>query len=154
MNLIKTALDENGNLIRAKDLVIKQLKVITLLDDPFEWVETVKKDTNNYDKAFIKKFFKDLKLDFDSMSDQADWLPYYYTAYIMELSNVIRELGIKKFKDSLLDKEMTIGNVNFIFSKKILDTIPDNLNEKTTVEKISDIFNGFINVQYLMFMVG
>lgn len=149
--ILTTKLDKNGDLFFDKTIEKNNLKIITLYSDPFQWSDIIKKDTGNIDLNFVKKFIKDINIDFKSMTEVLSWYPFYYTAFLLELSNVIKELGIINLKNFLKDtKVKLLGRDCFTFDEDLLNMIPDDITNKTKIEKLSDIFNGFTNIEYML----
>lgn len=79
--IYRTRLDKNGNLTfdRGDFEVHKMFTVVCLNKDPFKWCDIVRKDTDNLNKDFVKKFLDDNGLSFENMSKVAEWFPFYYT---------------------------------------------------------------------------
>lgn len=134
-----TKLDKNGELTFDKGdfEVHKMFTLVCLNQNPFLWVETVKKDTDGLNKDFVKKFLSDNGLDFDKMSKLAPWYPFYYVTFLLESSNCIAMYDYDKFKENL---KLSIDE---IFSPKskvsdILNTLPNSITKKTTVGELSD----------------
>lgn len=151
MNIIKTKLNSKGELIIDKVVSEKQFRILTLTQNPFLWTKEIQKNTDNFNEKFVKNFLKDNGLSFNKLSSVYDWVPYYYTAFLMELANSIKELGIVSFKDLLKDYQFP-PLFNFKFEDKMLDLIPETIDKNTKVGVLSDIFNPFTNVDFMMFV--
>lgn len=150
MNIIKTKLNDKGDLVLDKVVSTKTFSILTLTLNPFQWHDFIKKDTNNFDEKFVQKFLKDVGISFSKLRAAYDWVPYYYVTFLMELSNSIKELGIGSFKENLRNYVFP-KQLNFKFDDKMLDLIPETINEKTKIAALSDIFNPFTNVDFMIF---
>lgn len=147
--IVLTALDKNGNLIKKGTKEVKNVKIIRLSDDPFLWTDIVRKNTGNRETAFCKKFLKDNKFDIDKMNAINSWFVEYYTAFLMELSKVICDLGTPEIKAALHRYFKMWG----LYSKEVMmviEDIPDEINEDTKAGIISDAFSSFTNIGFLL----
>lgn len=128
------------------DFETKRVFNIILLDkDPFQWVTTVLKDTNNRDKNFIQTFIKNTGLDFNKLSNIANWFPAYYTSFLMEVSNTISCLGFEEFKNNTkaeLDKLQKGLGI-------ILDKLPV-ITKDTKLGELSDMLNPLTNINNML----
>lgn len=143
--IIKTKLDGNGKLVLDKIEKIRMLELTPLVKDPIKWGEITKLDTANLNKDFVVNFLKQNGLSFQQLKKITNWFPFYYTAFIIEIGNAVNKLGISEFKNQL----------KFLFMKNkipdaVIDSIPDDINEDTDVGKLSDIFNPFTNIGYML----
>lgn len=148
MLVYKTALDKNGNLILEKKQKVKNLSVCFLQSNPFDWCELIRKDTAELNKKFVNNFLKDNKINIKNLENIVKWFPFYYTTFLLEISNSIYNLGAENFKQQLK---------NIFLSRNIPDTlvdrIPDNLDENTDVKIISEVFFPYIDLNYpIMFL--
>lgn len=148
MLVYKTALDKNGNLILKKKQKVKNLSVCFLQSNPFDWCELIRKDTAELNKKFVNNFLKDNKINIKNLENIVKWFPFYYTTFLLEISNSIYNLGAENFKQQLK---------NIFLSRNIPDTlvdrIPDNLDENTDVKIISEVFFPYIDLNYpIMFL--
>lgn len=148
MLVYKTALDKNGNLILEKKQKVRNLSVCFLQSNPFGWCELIRKDTAELNKKFVNNFLKDNKINIKNLENIVKWFPFYYTTFLLEVSNSIYNLGTENFKQQLK---------RIFLSRNIPDTlvdgIPDTLDENTDVKIISEVFFPYIDLNYpIMFL--
>lgn len=143
MLVYKTTLDKNGDLVLEKKQKIKNLSICFLQTNPFEWCDFIRKDTAKMNKKFVNNFLKDNKINIKNIQEIIKWFPFYYTTYLLEISNSIYELGIEAFKQQL--KELFISRN---MPETLINRIPDTLDEKTNVKTISEVFYPYIELNY------
>lgn len=152
--MILTKLDPEGNLIKAGSEEIKVLKIIRLSENPFLFSDKVKIYSNNLDKEFVKKFLSENGLEFDNLIKitKTDWFPYYYVTFLMEIAEAIKVFGIRYIKNEMLKyfEEIKIMSEPL---KKLVNSISNDLNKDSKVGIISDEFNTFTNIDYMMICV-
>lgn len=150
--MILTKLDPEGNLIKAGSEEIKVLKIIRLSENPFLFSDKVKIYTNNLDEKFVKKFLKENGLEFDKLKTITEWFPYYYMTFLMETSEAIRIFGIKYVKNEMLKYFEDIKILSDPL-KKLVNSVSNDLNKDSKVGNISDEFNTFTNIDFMMICV-
>lgn len=150
--IILTKLDADGNLIQSGSEEFKVLKIIRLSENPFMFSDKTKIYTNNLDESFIKKFLEDNGLDFKKLKTITDWFPFYYVTYLMELSEAIKTFGIKYIKNEMLKYFQEI-NILTDSLKRLVNSISNDLNKNTKIGTISDEFNAFTNIDFMMICV-
>lgn len=150
--MILTKLDSEGNLIKAGSEEIKVLKIIRLSENPFLFSDKIKIYTNNLDEKFVKKFLSENGLDFDKLRTIVDWFPFYYTTFLMEISEAIRVFGIKYIKHEMLKYFEDIKILTEPL-KKLVNGVSNDLNKSSKVGTISDEFNTFTNIDFMMICI-
>lgn len=145
-----TKLDKNGDLTfdRGDFEVHKMFTVVCLNKDPFKWCDIVRKDTDNLNKDFVKKFLDDNGLAFDKLSKLSEWFPFYYTTFLLESANCISLYDYDTLKDNLkLSFDELFGKGKMT---AVVDTLPDGIDKDTTVGKLSDELNRLTQIDCMI----
>lgn len=151
--IAKTVLDKDGNLHSKGNTILKNFSINTLNSNPLTWSNIVRKDTNNLDINFVKPFLKGAGLEIQNLLKIADWFPYYYVTYLMELSNVLNSIGIVSFKGLFKNNlEFFNTSLGIELDSKTIDIIPNNIDDNTKIGELSDIFFPFVNLNYPLFL--
>lgn len=120
---------------------VRVFKLVMLASDPFEWVSTVLKDTDNRNKDFVKKFVDGAGLMYENLEKVAEWFPSYYAAFLMEASNAISLLSFSEFRSRLAAalEEIQKG------LGKIADGLPE-VDGSTKIGELSDALNPLTSI--------
>lgn len=134
MQIVETVLDKNGNLKKKGVIDYKEIKAFTFYQNPFLWTDIIRKNTDNLNEAFVKKLLEDNNISFDTLKETAWWFPYYFLSFLMEISTIIRNKGIKDLK-RFLHKTLK--------AKDMIDKISDKIDLDTSLEDLSRNFYSF-----------
>lgn len=145
MCIIQTVLDKDGNLRKKKAVDYKEIKILTLTQNPFFWTDILKKDTDNLNESFVKNILESNEISFEELKRNGWWYPFYYLTFLMEISRIIEEKGVESLK-SFLKK--------VVKSKSIVDDIPDNLDGSTRLSEISEVFSIYTQIEYALVVLS
>lgn len=149
MNKIYHTKIKNGDLVLDKVDSEKTLSIITVNSDPILWTDTVRKDTKNLNEKYVIDFLSKNKM---TANDKlAYWEKFYYVSFLLRLSYAIKNVGIQVVKETLLDAELLVGKQNMRIDRKFILTLPE-VDEKTSIEDLSDYFNFLANFGNMLFI--
>lgn len=146
--IIKTRIDENGNLALASKEKVKTLSIIRLNEDPVRWSAILTKDTG-MDKDFVEAFLRDNGLSYSNIAKLAKWFPFYYTTFLMEIANAVKELGISEVKQKIAE-DLDDSGLHIKGLEQIISSIPDNIDKNTKVGVLSDCFNKLTSIDSML----
>lgn len=144
MQIIQTVLDKDGNLRKKNAVDYKEIKILTLTQNPFVWTEILKKDTDNLNEDFVKNILESNEISFEELKRNGWWYPFYYLTFLMEISRIIEEKGVESLK-SFLRKIVKL--------KSMVDDIPDDLNNNTRLSEISEVFSIYTQIEYVLIVL-